>query len=83
MNHSELLASYGLREPDPDVVHSLGDIDVVERATIEQLCFLSSYSFAILHHGHGFELERNFTVIKTMEYAGATLKVGWQLGSIL
>jgi len=81
-SHSDLMTQFELRDRKAGV-QSLNDIDVEAAATVEQLCFLSAYSFAILHHGHGFELERNFSVMETMEYGGAMLKVGWQLGAIL
>ena len=50
---------------------------------IRMLCFMSAFAFSMLHHGHGFELHRNFSAVESMNYAGAELKVGWQLGSIL
>ncbi len=40
----------------------------------QQLCFLAAYSFAMLHHGHGFELDRPFAAVETMVYEGANLK---------
>jgi len=46
-------------------------------------CFFPAFAFAMLHHGHGFDLDRNFTAIETMDYQGTLLKVGWQLGAIL
>jgi hypothetical protein len=84
MNHSDLMAWYDVPITyNEDGVQIIGDIDVTQKAAQEQLCFLSAYSFALLHYGHGFEINRNFTVIETMSYGGATLKVGWQLGAIL
>jgi hypothetical protein len=50
---------------------------------MEMLCFMSAFAFAMLHYGHGFELDRQFYAVEKMEYGGAELKVGWQLGSIL
>jgi len=59
---------------------AFADIDVGSplnktKATAAQLCFLSAYAFALLHHGHGFDLDRNFTVVDTMDYGGSELKV--------
>jgi hypothetical protein len=50
---------------------------------MEMICFMSAFAFSMLHFGHGFELDREFSAVKTMMYEGAELKVGWQLGSIL
>lgn len=47
------------------------------------LCFLSAFAYSMLHYGHGFDLERNFTAVKSMMYEGVPLQVGWQLGSVL
>jgi len=44
-----------------------------------QICFRASYTFEILHHGYGFELDDTVTVIQ--EYEGK--EVGWALGSVL
>jgi hypothetical protein len=44
-------------------------------STAQQLCFLSAFAFAMLHHGHGLDLDRNFTAVKTMNYGKAVLKV--------
>jgi hypothetical protein len=54
-----------------------------KEANVAELCFLAAYGFAMLRHGHGFDLDRNFTAVDTMAYNGATLSVGWQLGAIL
>jgi len=54
-----------------------------KKQEIEELCFFSAYAYAMLHHGHGFEVDRNFTALETMNYQGTLLKVGWQLGAIL
>jgi len=67
---------------------AFADIDVGDpltrtKATAAQLCFLSAYAFALLHHGHGFDLERNFTVVDTMEYGGSELKVRQMLYLLL
>jgi len=59
--------------------HTASDVS----STAQELCFLSAFVFSMLHHGHGFGLERNFTAVKTMTYGGTLLKAGWQLGSIL
>ena len=40
-----------------------------------ELCFLSAFSFAMLHYGHGFPLDKNFTAVETMSYEGVDLKV--------
>jgi hypothetical protein len=40
----------------------------------QELCFLSAYAFAMLHHGHGFDLSRSFVAVESMEYGGANLK---------
>jgi len=48
-----------------------------------ELCFMAAYAYSMLHFGHGFELDRNFTAIEVMSYEGVDLQVGWQLGSIL
>jgi hypothetical protein len=82
LNHSALLERFNIYETKDHPI-SFKDIDVKKEATAEQLCFLSAYAFATLHYGHGFELNRNFTVMETMEYGGSLLKVGWQLGAIL
>jgi hypothetical protein len=64
----------------------IGDPSARTKATAAQLCFLAAFSFALLHHGHGFDLHRNFTVVDTMEYGGSNLKVcerkiccGWRV----
>jgi hypothetical protein len=51
--------------PSDDVITSIG----------QQLCFLSAFTFAMLHHGHGFDLERNFTAVTTMHYGDTLVKV--------
>ena len=38
---------------------------------------MSAFAFSMLHHGHGFELHRNFSAVESMNYAGAELKVGY------
>jgi hypothetical protein len=65
--------------------NSKGDkvISLHKEAMVAEVCFLSAFAFAMLHHGHGFDLDRNFTAVDTMDYGGATLSVGWQLGAIL
>ena len=55
-----------------------GDVDVGNAtaraaATAGQLCFLSAFAFALLHEGHGFDLDRNFTVVR-----GPTRRTWWR-----
>ena len=74
---SPLFSRRNLKSSKPKVV------SYHKEANVAELCFLSAYGFAMLRHGHGFDLDRNFTAVDTMAYSGATLSVGWQLGAIL
>ena len=52
---------------------------------LDELCFRSSYAYALLRHGHGFDAAHHrFTAAETLRSpAGVELTADWALGAIL
>jgi Golgi nucleoside diphosphatase len=46
---------------------------------LRQMCFRAAYTFEILHHGYGFQLDDHVTAIKTLQGR----EMGWALGAML